>query len=177
MPVGLTSTDVMLTGPLALVVVAAYARFAQVVKTCPYDITNNIWIFLHQRPVLEGIAGKALRLPHHALGGTLMVAGVLVDHVVIAADIEHIEVRVVDFPVTVPRAESFGDGTRVVHLQNGLLQLASSGDDADVLTLNHLIADAPADNARVVAVAQHHRVDVLAVARVYQRGVVVRILS
>ena len=53
-------------------------------------------------PVLEGISRIALRLPHDAFLVALVVTLVLVNHVVIAHDIEHLGVRVVDFPVAVP---------------------------------------------------------------------------
>ena len=102
-----------------------------------------------------------------------MVGGVLVNHVVVAANVQHLEMRVVDFPVAVPRAEGLRHRACVVLFLYGLLQLAGGGDNTDVLALNDLIADAPADNAGVVTVALHHRMDILTVARVDERGVVV----
>ena len=95
-----------------------------------------------------------------------MIAGVLEDHVVVAADIKHIKMRIVDLPVAVPGTEGFGDGARRVTIQDSLLQQFGCLDNTDVLALDDLVADTPADDAGVVAIAQHHGVDVLTVTGV-----------
>ena len=95
------------------------------------------------------------------------------NHVVIAADVEHIEVRVVNLPVAVPCTESLGHGTCVIHFEYGLLQLLSCRNDTNVLTLDNLIADTPTDDAGMVSVALHHRMDILTIARIDERRVFV----
>ena len=90
-----------------------------------------------------------------------MVGGVLEDHVVVARHVEHLGMRVVDFPVTVPGTESLRYGACLVIFVNGLLHLSGGIDHTDVLAFDDLIADAPRDDARMVAVAQHHSMDVL----------------
>ena len=127
-------------------------------------------------PGAEGIARIALRLPEDALGVAFMVAGVLEDHVVVAHHIEYLSVRVVDFPVAIPGTESLSNGTCLVMFVDGLLHLSGCIDHANVLTLYHLVADAPRDDAGVVAVAQHHCMDVLAEAGVDDGRIVIGIL-
>ena len=175
-PFGLSSVNPVFTRTFSIVIVTTYAALAQVVKARPHNVANDIGIVMHQFPVAEGIARITLRLPHHTLGVALMVAGVFVNHVVIATNVEHLEMRVVDLPVAVPGAEGLGHRTCVVNLLDGCLQLASCGDHADILTLDDLVADTPADDAGVVHVALYHRMDILTIARVDKRGVVVGVL-
>ena len=173
MPVGLSALGIAFARPFTLVVGSSDARFAQVVEARPHHVAHHIRVVVHRGPVAEGVARIALRLPHHAPGVAPVVAGVLENHIVVAADVEHLEMGVVDFPVAVPGAEGLGDGARGVDFQHGPFQLAGGGDHADVLALNDLVAQAPGNDARVVAVAQHHGVDVLAVAGVDHGGIVV----
>ena len=72
-----------------------------------------------------------------------MIAGVLEDHVVVAADIKHIKMRVVDLPVAVPGTEGFGDRTCCVTIQDSLLQQFGCVDNTDVFAFDNLVADAP----------------------------------
>ena len=83
--------------------------------------------------------------------------------------------RIVDFPVAVPGAQSLCHRTSVIQLHDGRLQLPRRSNDPDVLAFNNLIAYAPADDAGVVAVALHHRLNILLVARVDESGIVVRV--
>ena len=93
-----------------------------------------------------------------------MIASVLEYHIVISADIEHVKVWIVYFPVSVPGTKSLGYGACGVVIQNGLLQHLCGVYHADVFTLYHLIADAPTDDAGVIAVALYHRTDILPIA-------------
>ena len=93
-----------------------------------------------------------------------MVAGVLENHIVITTDIEHIKVWVVDFPVSVPSTQSLSDRACSVVFEYFLLQQFSGVNHADVLTLDHLVTDAPTNDAGVVAVAHDHRTDILLIA-------------
>ena len=54
-----------------------------------------------------------------------------------------------------------------------LSHLVSSLDNLNLLTLDDLVADAPAEDAGVQAVTKHHRVDVALPPLVYQQMVVV----
>ena len=105
-----------------------------------------------------------------------MVTGVFEDHVVVTHHIEHLGMWVVDLPVAVPGTKGLGNRARLVTFKDGLLHLSGGIDHADVLALNDLVADAPRDDARMVAVAQHHRMNVLAETGVYDSRVVVGIL-
>ena len=173
MPVGLATLDVVLARLLAVIVITADTRLTQIVKSCPHDVTHHVRMVLHDRPVPESIPGEALRLPHHALRVALMVGGMLEYHIVIAHHVEHLGVRVIDLPVAVPGTKGLGDGARLIPCQDGSLELAGGGNHTDILSLDDLIADAPADDAGVVAVALHHLADVVGVARVDKRGIVV----
>ena len=85
-----------------LVMPKAYGRFSQIVKARPYHIAYDIWTLNGVLPVGKSIARIAFCLPHHTLRATLMVAFCLVHHIVVAHDVEHRSMRVVDFPVAVP---------------------------------------------------------------------------
>ena len=98
-----------------------------------------------------------------------MVAGVFEDHVVVAANIKHVKVGIIDFPVAVPCAESLRDGARRVAFQYCSLQQLRRMHHADVLPFYYLVAQTPSDNRRVIAVSHHHGLDILAVARVNHR--------
>ena len=173
MPVGLSARGIALARTLALIVVAADARLTEVVETCPNHIAHDVRVVVHCCPVAEGISRIALRLPHHTLGVALVVAGVFENHVVVAGNIKYVEVRVVDFPVAVPRTKGLGDGACVIYLQNGILQQTCGMDNTQFLTFYDLVAQAPRDDAGMVAVAQNHCVNILAIARVDEGGVVV----
>ena len=105
-----------------------------------------------------------------------MVTGVLEDHIVIATDVEHFEVGVVDLPVTVPGTEGFCNRACPITLQDSLFQQSCSMYHADLFTFYYLVANTPADDAGVVAITQHHGVDILTIAGVDEGGVVVGIL-
>ena len=84
---------------------------------------------IHSCPIAESITWITFRLPHHALGVALMVAGMFENHIVIASHIEHIEVGIIDFPVAIPGTEGFRDRTCIVNLQDSLLQQACCMDN------------------------------------------------
>ena len=101
-PLGHTTIAPVFARCLALIVVTADPRLTQIVETSPYDVANDVRIVAHKFPVPERIARETLCLPHHALGVSLVVAGVLVNHIVIAHHIKYLSVRIVDLPITVP---------------------------------------------------------------------------
>ena len=142
-PVGLPALNVVLAWTFALVVIATYARLAQIVESRPHNVADDVGIVVDVSPVCEGFAWVTLRLPHHALRGALMVGGMLVHHVVVTSNVEHFEVWVIDFPVFVPRTESFGDWARLVTLLHGSLQFASCGYYGYLLAFENLVAYAP----------------------------------
>ena len=172
-PIGLSSGSETLAWTFSFVVITANARFAQVVEPCPHHIANNIRVVADCSPVAESVARIALRLPHHTFGIALMVCLVFENHVVVATNIEHIEVRVVNLPVTVPSTERFRHRSRLVTLKNGSFQLLGSLNHAEFLAFDDLVAYAPRDDARVIPVAHHHRMNVLAIAGVNHRRIVV----
>ena len=176
-PVGLAAVNIVLSRSLTLVVISTDASLAKIVKTRPDNVADDVGIAVYQCPILESIAWITLRLPHHTPRIALMVGSMLMDHVVVTTNIKHIEVRIVDFPVIVPGTERLSHWARLVVIQNGLLQLTGRGNDADILTLYHLVADAPADDAGMIAVTLHHRTDILSIARVNQRGIIVGLLG
>ena len=100
----------------------------------------------------------------------------LVNHVVIATDVKHIEVWVVYFPVAVPRTQCLRHRTGIVLFQNSLFQQFGSMNHTDILALDDFVTDAPADNTGMIPVALHHGMDILLITRVNQRRIVVRIL-
>ena len=176
-PLGHTTIAPVFARRLAIVVVTTNARLAEIIESRPHDITYDIRIVVHECPVLESITRIALGLPHHTLRISLMIASMLEYHIIISADIQHVEVRVIDFPISVPGTERLSHGASGVIIQNSLLQQLSGVDHADVLALDDLIADAPADDTRMVAVALHHRTDILLIARVNQRRIVIGFLG
>ena len=143
MPVGLSTLDVVLARTLTLIVISPYARLAQIVESRPYDVADDVGIVFDISPVLEGITRITLRLPHHALRVALMVGGMLMHHVVVAGNIEYLEMRVGDFPIIIPCAEGFGDGSCPIALQHGCLEFSRCGYDGYILALNNLVANAP----------------------------------
>ena len=142
-PFGLSALNPRLTLALAFIIVATNAAFAQIVESCPYDIAHNIREIIRNFPVSEGIARITLCLPDNAFWVALVVAGVFENHIVIACHIEHLGMRVVDFPIAIPGTERLSNRTRVVYFQYSFLHLSSGIDHADVLALNNLVADAP----------------------------------
>ena len=163
-PVGLSAFGKTLAWTLAVVVVASDARLTQVVEPRPYYISHDVRVVVADSPVSEGIPREALCLPDHTFGVALMVGCMLEYHIVVAHDVKHLGMRVIDFPIAVPCTERLGDGSRLVPLEDGLLHKSCRCDDADFLALDHLVADAPADDAGVVAVAFHHCPQVFLVA-------------
>ena len=161
MPLWHTAFAPVFAWRLAIVVVASDTGFAKVVKTCPHDIADDVWIVANKSPVAERITRITLGLPHHTFGIALMVAGVLEYHIIIATDIEYIKVRIEDFPIAVPSTESLCHGASLVVIQDSLLQHLCSVYHSDVLALYHLVAYAPADDAGMVAVALNHGTDIL----------------
>ena len=177
MPVGHAAIAPVFAWRLAIVVVTADTRLAEIVEPRPNDVADDVRIVVYECPVLESIARIALRLPHHSLRIALVIAGVLEYHIVISTDVQHVEVRVIDFPIAVPSAESLGHRTCLVVIQYSLFQHLCRMDDADVLSLYHLVADAPADDAGMIAVTLHHRTDILLIARIDKRRIVVWFLG
>ena len=105
-----------------------------------------------------------------------MVRSVLEEHVVVACYVEHLGMRVVDFPVVVPGTQGLSNGARRIIFEDSLLHLSGGIYYADVLALDDLVADAPRDDAWMVAVAQHHSTDVLTETGVDDGRIVIRIL-
>ena len=176
-PFGHTTIAPVFAWRLAIVVVTTNARLTKIVEPRPNDVADDVRIVVHECPVLEGIARIAFCLPHHTLRITLMVAGVLEYHIVITTNVEYIKVWVKDFPIVVPGAESLGYGASGVIIQNSLLQQLSGMDYTDVLALDNLVADAPADDAWMIAVTLHHRTYILSIARIDKRRIVVWFLG
>ena len=105
-----------------------------------------------------------------------MVAGMLKNHVVVACHVEHFGMRIVYLPVAVPGTQSLGNGACCIIFVYGLLHLSGCIYHADILALNHLVANAPRDDAWMIAVAQHHGMDVLSEAGVNNGRIIERIL-
>ena len=125
---------------LAFVVELSDRRFAQIVKSRPYHIANDVRTLYGVLPVGKGIARIAFRLPHHTLWDTFVVALSLVHHVVVAGNVENGSVRVVDFPVTVPGTESLGNRSGAIERGNDFLEFIGGVYHANVLTLNDFVA-------------------------------------
>ena len=166
-----------LAGRLALVVVAADARLAEVVDARPDEVADDVLVVHRRAVVAVGVAGVALGLHHHALGHALVVALSLEDHVVVAHDVVTGGQGVVDVPVAVPGGQSRRHGAPLgVELAYELCHLRGRLDDAYVLALYHLVARRPAEDAGVAAVAAYERAQVLLPPLVDQLVVVVRVL-
>lgn len=85
-------------------------------------------------------------LSHHTFRVALVVFFVLENHIVVAANVEHLKMRVVNFPIPVPSAESLGDGTCCITFQDGIFQQFCGVNHADFLALNYLITNASRNN-------------------------------
>ena len=176
MPIGLSTFYEALAWTITLIIVAPDTRFAQIVETCPDDVAYDIGIIVNKSPVPEGIARITLRLPHHAFRIALVIGSMLEDHIVVTNHVEHLCMWVVDFPIAVPCTECLCDGTCLIALQDGSLQLSCRLDHANLLALDHFVADTPGDDTGVIAIAQHHGVGVFTIAGVDEGRVVVGIL-
>ena len=105
-----------------------------------------------------------------------MISSMLEDHIVVTNHVEHLCMWVVDFPIAVPCTKCLCDGACLVALQDGCLQLPCRLDHANLLALDHFVADTPGDDAGVITIAQHHGVGVFTIAGVDEGRVVVGIL-
>ena len=128
-------------GRFAFVVPASDTRFSQIVDGCPNKVADDPRLVLHFPVVAPSVARIALRLHHHAVGHTLVVALRFMNHVVVAHDVVLCCQRVVDVPLRVPCAECGGDGSLLwVELTAERIQVMGGLHHLNFLTLDDLVA-------------------------------------
>ena len=161
----------------AFIVVAPDARLAQIIDAGPYKVAQDIAVVLGGLVVLPGIARKTLGLHHHTVGHPLVVALCLEYQVVVTHNVVLGSQGVVDVPVAVPGGQGRCHGAVLtVDAAYVLGHLMCRLDHFYLLALYHFVADAPAEDAGVQTVAQHHGIEVALPPGVYQGVVVVVVL-
>ena len=167
---------IVLSFGLAFIVKPSDAGLSEIVKTGPYEIADDVGIFLHLMPVGGSVARIRLSLPHHTLRTPLMVGGRFMYHIVVAYNVEGFGMGIVDLPVAVPCAECLRDGARRIEPAALFGKLPRCRHHSDMLALYHLVADAPGYHGWMVAVAAHKIAHVFHAPFIYPDVVVFGIL-
>ena len=138
----------------------ANATFSQVVHARPDEVSEHVGMLLHHLPILESFRGKRLSAHHDALRKACVVGLIFPPLVVVATNIERGKRRGRVSPgqprFFPERANGRSDRAGGIQALDGCHQPFSNFHTRDLGALWDLVADAPKNYARVVAVATQH---------------------